>query len=43
MKEGDERLVVACTANAEKLPFDDNFFDCYIANLVLNLVNNHKN
>ena len=30
-------------ANNEDLPFMDNQFDCYISNLSLMIVDNHKN
>jgi ubiquinone/menaquinone biosynthesis C-methylase UbiE len=41
--EGDDtRHVYATVANNESLPFSDSAFDCYIANLSLMLVNDHK-
>lgn len=42
--QGDFRkLVYGCVANNEVLPFGDNLFDSYIANLSLNLVDNRVN
>jgi ubiquinone/menaquinone biosynthesis C-methylase UbiE len=35
--------VFGLRANNEKLPFNDEEFDCYLANLSLNLVINPKN
>ena len=35
--------VLYCAANNESLPFEDNVFDRYVANLSLMLVDNHKN
>ena len=36
-------MVLGCLANNECLPFKDATFDCYLANLSLMLVDNHKN
>ena len=42
--QGDFRkLVYGCIANNEILPFGDNLFDSYLANLSLNLVDNRVN
>ena len=38
-----DRMVLGCLANNECLPFKDATFDCYLANLSLMLVDNHKN
>lgn len=38
-----ERFVFGCQANNEYLPFEDETFDCYLANLSLMLVDNYKN
>ena len=37
------KLVFGCKANNESLPFKDETFDCYIANLSLQIVEGHKN
>ncbi|CDW78817.1 UNKNOWN [Stylonychia lemnae] len=39
----NDRFVFGCQANNESLPFKDDTFDCYLANLSLMLVDNHKN
>lgn len=39
----EKRHVLGCLANNECLPFADGSFDCYIANLSLMLVDNHRN
>ena len=36
-------MVYSCVANNEFLPFKDNYFQSYIANLSLMLVGNYKN
>ncbi|CDW71332.1 ubiquinone menaquinone biosynthesis methyltransferase [Stylonychia lemnae] len=38
-----DRIVFGSQANNESLPFKDESFDCYIANLSLQLVDNHLN
>ncbi|CDW81850.1 UNKNOWN [Stylonychia lemnae] len=38
-----DRFVFGCQANNESLPFKDDTFDCYLANLSLMLVDNYKN
>lgn len=38
-----DRFVLGCLANNECLPFKDGTFDCYISNLSLMIVTNHKN
>jgi hypothetical protein len=43
MNEKCERLVMALVANNECLPFKNESFDCYIANLSLMLVDNYQN
>ncbi|CAI2376370.1 unnamed protein product [Moneuplotes crassus] len=40
---GVDRKVFHLKANNEKLPYASEVFDCYLASLSLNLVNNHKN
>ncbi len=39
----EDRFVFGCKANNESLPFKDETFDCYLANLSLMLVDNHTN
>ena len=42
--QGDFRkLVIGCQANNEFLPFPDQFFDCYIGNLSIQIVHNPLN
>lgn len=41
--EEDKKKVVLLKANNERLPFEDESFDCYIATFSLMLVDNHKN
>src|SRR5690606_35859840 len=43
IENDSDRLVFGCKANNEFLPFKDESFDCYIANLSLMLVDNHIN
>jgi len=41
--EDGKKNLYMLKANNEQLPFEDQSFDCYIANLSLQLVDNHKN
>ena len=41
--EGIERKLFISELNNESLPYPDEFFDCYIANLSLMIVTNHHN
>lgn len=43
MGEDIERKIFVAEANNENLPYPDNYFDCYIANLSLMIVNDHRN
>ena len=38
-----DRVVLGGIVNNECLPFKENTFDCYLANLSLMLVDNHRN
>ena len=38
-----QKLVVGCRANNERLPFPDQWFDCYISNLSLMIVHDYRN
>lgn len=42
MPAADERKVFGCMADNMRLPFPDQFFDCYISNLSLMIVPDYK-
>lgn len=41
--DSEVKNIVICKANNEKLPFSDDYFQAYVANMSLHLVANHKN